>query len=137
MRLNIYICMHAYIHRPFLWGPAALEQYKIRREVGWLLWKQPDTQEVVEQLDTELLLHSSENFPLYVQLEVNCMYTGYSTIVKGLKPSANFLLRTSLYLYVQLEVNCMSVHWVWHSLKVLPKKILGMRLYLRELIEHR
>lgn len=56
--------------RPFLWGPAALEQYKIKQEMGWLLWKQPDTQEVVEQLDRGMLLQSTANFPLTVPLEV-------------------------------------------------------------------
>ena len=59
------------ISRPFLWGPAALEQYKIKQEVGWLLWKQPGTQEVIELLDREMLDHSTREFPLDLELEVN------------------------------------------------------------------
>lgn len=56
---------------PFLWGEAALEQYRIKQEVSWLLWKQPGTQEVVELLDRELLLRSGEVFPLDVDLDVS------------------------------------------------------------------
>ena len=59
------------IIRPFLWGPAALEQYKLKQEVGWLLWKQPGTQEVIELLDRGMLDHSTKEFPLDLELEVN------------------------------------------------------------------
>ena len=36
-----------------------------------MLWKQPGTQEVIELLDRGMLDHSSKEFPLDLELEVN------------------------------------------------------------------
>ncbi|XP_064405928.1 nucleolar pre-ribosomal-associated protein 1-like isoform X3 [Halichondria panicea] len=49
-------------HKPLLWGPAAVEHYKQRQEMGWLLWKQPGVQEVIGQLKRDLLSESIHNF---------------------------------------------------------------------------
>lgn len=36
-----------------------------------MLWKQPGTQEVIELLDRGMLDHSTKEFPLDLELEVN------------------------------------------------------------------
>ena len=56
--------------RPFLCGEAALEQYRMKQEVGWLLWKQPGTVDVIGQLDREIMKLSYEDFPIESPLEV-------------------------------------------------------------------
>ena len=57
-------------HRPYLWGASALEHYKQKQELGWLLWKQPGMQEVMELLDRKCLFQSVSNFPVHLGLEV-------------------------------------------------------------------
>ena len=65
---------------PFQWGKPALENYQSKKKVGWLLWKQPSTSEVLAVLKREQLFSSVASFPLHRQLQVsvacmNHMYT--------------------------------------------------------------
>ena len=56
--------------RPYLWGPTGAQHYQQKQEVGWLLWKQPGMQEVMELLDRKCLLQSTSDFPISSLLEV-------------------------------------------------------------------
>ena len=69
--------------RPYLWGSAALEHYQLKEEVGWLLWKQPGMQEVMELLDRKCLFQSAANFPINVRLEVSEQLTRVISLATG------------------------------------------------------
>lgn len=56
-------------YRPYLWGSAALEHYQQKQKQGWLLWKQPSVQEMIELMDKKRLHQSAANFPINVKLE--------------------------------------------------------------------
>ena len=72
----VVIVLLFFTTRPLLWGPAAIEHYRQKQEVGWLLWKQPGMLEVVGQLKRDVMYESIYNFPLETNLNVSgCMHS--------------------------------------------------------------
>ncbi|XP_014675409.1 PREDICTED: uncharacterized protein LOC106815463, partial [Priapulus caudatus] len=51
-------------HRPFFWGPPAIEHYNARKDVAPSLWKEAKMDAVLELLSEERMMNLATNFPL-------------------------------------------------------------------------
>lgn len=67
--------------RPFLWGQAAVHQYKSRRNLGPSLWKQPGMNDVLDVLDAGFMKKSAALFPLDKELGVGLLMCFFISMV--------------------------------------------------------
>ena len=53
-----------------LWGTKGLKHYLSKREVSWLLWKQPTCHEIIDCFERDTMQQSLEHFPVNGTLDV-------------------------------------------------------------------